>query len=185
MTKTKRIISLFLVLALSVVFFSSCGKADSDAPAGMKLASDPAINHYNLYVPTAWTVDMSTGITSAYVSSVDKSNISVSYGVPTESTVKDFWENNKAHYESVFEEFTVIEEGENSKLGEYDAARYNYTAKYEGKEYQFLQYITIRGAYVFIFTYTAENEENEVLGYIPFDKNLEEVMKIVEEFEFK
>ncbi len=181
----KRIISILLLLVMLVTSLTACGNSDSDVPAGMKLASDPEINHYNLYVPTAWTVDMSTGITSAYVSSVDKSNISVSYGVPQEHTVKEFWENNKAHYESVFEEFTVLDEGTNSKLGEYDAARYNYTAKYEGKEYQFLQYITIRGAYVFIFTYTAENEESEILGYVPFEKNLEEVMTVVENFEFK
>ena len=57
--------------------------------------------------------------------------------------------------------------------------------EYEGKEYQFLQYMTIKGAYVYIFTYTAENEKNEILGYVPYEKNLEEVLNIISEFKFK
>ena len=181
----KRILVFALILVMSVTLLASCKGASDGTPSGMKLASDIEINDYYLYVPTSWTVDMSTGITSAYVSSVDKSNVSVTHGVPAENSLEEFWTNNKAHYESVFEEFTVLEEGTPAKLGEYDAARYNYTAKYEGVEYQFLQYMTIRGAYVYIFTYTAENEENPALKKIPYEKNLDEVLTIISEFKFK
>ena len=181
----KRILVFAIILAMSVTLLASCKDEGDGTPSGMKLASDLEISDYYLYVPKGWTVDMSTGITSAYVSSVDKSNVSVSYGVPSENNLEEFWTNNKSHYESIFEEFTVLEEGGIAKLGEYDAARYNYTAKYEGKEYQFLQYMTIKGAYVYIFTYTAENEENSILGYVPYEKNLEQVLTIISEFKFQ
>ena len=181
----KRILVFAIALIMCSTLLASCKRGESDIPAGMQLASDIEISDYYLYVPSAWTVDMSTGITSAYVSTVDKSNISVSYGVPSEKKLEEFWENSKKHYNSVFENFTVLEEGAVAKLGAYDAARYNYTAEYEGKEYQFLQYMTIKGAYVYIFTYTAENEKNEILGYVPYEKNLEEVLNIISEFKFK
>ncbi len=181
----KRILIFALILVMSVTLLASCKDNSDGTPSGMQLASDLEINDYYLYVPAGWIVDMSTGITSAYVSSVDKSNVSVSYGVPSENSLEEFWSNNKSHYESIFEEFTVLEEGGAAKLGDYDAARYNYTAKYEGKEYQFLQYMTIRGAYVYIFTYTAENEENAILGGVPYEKHLEEVLNIISEFKFK
>lgn len=181
----KRILIFTLILVMSVTMLASCKRTDSDTPVGMVLASDPEISDYSLYVPKGWTVDMSTGITSAYVSSVDHSSVSVSYGVPSEKNLEEFWGNSKKHYDSIFENFTVLEEGAPAKLGEYDAARYNYTAEYEGKEYQFLQYMTIRGAYVYIFTYTAENEKSDILGYVPYEKNLEAVLTVISEFKFK
>jgi hypothetical protein len=181
----KRIIALTLALIFVAFALISCSAVNPDAPIGMQLASDPEINKYYFYVPEGWTVDMSTGITSAYVSSVDHSSVNVAYGVPSESTLAEFWENRKSHFYSVFDNFTVIEEGVSMEIDGHSTARYNYTAEYEGVEYQFLQYLIIRGSYVYIITYTAENVKNEALGFVPFERNLEYVNKIIEEFKFK
>ena len=175
-----------LLLALSLCLFAFCGcsNAQDDAPYGMKLVSDPEINkYYSLYIPEGWISDMTTGITSAYVSAVDRSNISVTYEVPKESTIAEYWNNRVAQFESVFENFEILEEGVNTKLGETDAARYTYKATYNGSEYQFMQLFAVKGVYLFTFTYTALNEENE-LGKVPFDSNLETVYKIIENFRF-
>lgn len=53
-----------------------CGNpADNFAPKGfMKISPDNA--DYVLYVPDSWTADLSTGVTTAYVSAKDRSNIS-------------------------------------------------------------------------------------------------------------
>ena len=53
-----------------------CGNpADSYAPKGfMKISPENA--DYVLYVPDSWTADISTGVTTAYVSAKDRSNIS-------------------------------------------------------------------------------------------------------------
>lgn len=53
-----------------------CGNpADSFAPKGFKKIS-PDNADYVLYVPDSWTADLSTGVTTAYVSAKDRSNIS-------------------------------------------------------------------------------------------------------------
>ena len=70
MKKTLRRIGCLLaaisVSALSLLALSGCDKEDSGwYPAGMKLASNDR-SEYRLYVPESWTVDMSTGVTSAY-----------------------------------------------------------------------------------------------------------------------
>ncbi len=180
----KKLLSFLLVALLCLAFICGCSKNESDIPVGMKLASDPKINtDYTLYVPEAWVCDMTTGITSAYVSSVDHSNISITYEVPKVSTIKEYWENSAAHFEAIFESFEIVEEGVETKLGNANAARYTYKATYGGEEYQFIQLFAVRGVHLYTFTYTALNEESE-LGYIPFDKNLEHVYKIIENFRF-
>lgn len=72
----KKIISLVLVLIFCLGLLASCGGGVDDfVPSGFKqIAADEA--DYRLYVPDNWTVDMSTGITSAFVSEKDRSNIS-------------------------------------------------------------------------------------------------------------
>ena len=168
-----------------MLIFCGCSRSDDGAPYGMKLVSDPEINkYYSLYIPEGWTADMTTGITSAYVSAVDRSNISVTYEVPKESSIAEYWENRVAQFETVFENFEIVEEGVNTKLGETDAARYTYKATYNGSEYQFMQLFAVQGVYLFTFTYTALNEENN-LGKVPFDSNLETVYKIIENFRFE
>ena len=182
----KKALSLLFIASLCLIFLFGCAKNESDVPLGMTLASDPEINkEFTLYIPDGWTVDMSTGIVSAYVSSVDRSNISVVSQRPTELTIKDFWDKHSVQLSSVFEEFEILEQEVKTKLGNADAVSYTYKAKYEGKEYKFIQIFTISGSSVdrqlLTFTYTALSEETE-LGYVPFDRNLDSVYKIIENF---
>ena len=181
----KKIISLAIALSLCLLVFCGCSRSDDGAPYGMKLVSAPEINkYYSLYVPEGWTTDMTTGITSAYVSAVDRSNISVTYEVPKESSIAEYWDNRVKQFDSIFDDFEIVEAGVNTKLGQADAARYTYKATYNGSEYQFMQLFAVQGVYLFTFTYTALNEENN-LGKIPFDSNLETVYKIIENFRFE
>lgn len=69
----KKTISLTIALVLCVLALASCSRADNYVPAGYKKASNERAD-YKLYVPESWTVDMSTGVTTAYAT--DKSNIS-------------------------------------------------------------------------------------------------------------
>ena len=68
--------SLCIMLAAGSVFTLAACKNSEDTwqPAGMKLASSEDAD-YRLWIPESWTVDMSTGIKSAYVSSADLYNI--------------------------------------------------------------------------------------------------------------
>ena len=68
----KKTVSMLLVIA-ALITLASCSKADEFVPAGYKKASNDKADHV-LYVPEGWTVDMSTGVTTAYAK--DRSSIS-------------------------------------------------------------------------------------------------------------
>ena len=69
----KKTISLIVVFVICIMSLVSCSKADDYVPAGYKKASNENAD-YDLFVPAGWTVDISTGVTTAYAT--DKSNIS-------------------------------------------------------------------------------------------------------------
>jgi len=71
-----KIISIALVLVL-LFSFASCGQDENGAPFGMKLASNPEIVDYTLYIPEDWVVNSSTGMTAAQASYNDPTSIIV------------------------------------------------------------------------------------------------------------
>ena len=72
----KKSLSLLLTAIITVSILTSCANKDTNVPEGFKEISDDAIG-YDLYVPEDWISDISTGITSAYFSNTDPSNISM------------------------------------------------------------------------------------------------------------
>lgn len=70
----KKILALVLFAVLSFTLVA-CGAAEGDAPAGMKLACDPEIVDYVVYVPTAWEVTSSSGMTMAQAALTDTTNL--------------------------------------------------------------------------------------------------------------
>ena len=69
-----KLISILLIFVL-LFAFAACGDGESDVPVGMKLASNPDIVDYTLYVPEDWVVTSSTGMTMAQVSYLDATNL--------------------------------------------------------------------------------------------------------------
>lgn len=188
-------IACILLAALFLTFFVSCGKPEDQwQPAGMKLASSDKVD-YKLWVPEEWTVDMSTGITAAYVSSSDRSNVTLTAFSLTEGdnymSISEYWSKYKEELEKTFPDIEVIdtgEEGESDALEEENdfgvtmlidgvaAKKYVYTATVTGSSYKFMQVIFIHEGYVYLLTYTA----------LPnvYDSHTEEVGKIIENFRF-
>lgn len=140
--------------------FSSCAKDSYEVPAGFQIASDTEIVDYLLYVPESWTVDMRTGVTTAYVSVNDPSNISVTMSM---------LENAEGGIDAIFEEhmkdlgevFSVVSDVESANLllNDKAAQQYIYTAEFDGIEYKFWQVICVHQTRVYTVTYssTAEN----------------------------
>ena len=97
----KKIICVALAL-ISVVLLASCGGSKIDIPDGFQLASNKVSDFY-FFVPTNWTVDMSTGVASAYFSENDKTNVSMtSYKLASAMTADEYWEKTKTEYSSLF-----------------------------------------------------------------------------------
>jgi len=109
----KRFLSLSLA-ALLLLALTGCGMNNEDAwvPAGMQLASTDAVD-YKLYVPSSWTVDVSTGIVSAYVSSTDRSNITMTAfnleGEDVTMTPQEYWTRYEQQLLDTFPDLTYLD----------------------------------------------------------------------------
>ncbi len=157
----KKFVSLFLVCVLLAFTLISCGDT-YNVPTGMQIASDTEIVDYLLYVPEEWKVDMRTGVTTAYYSVNDPSNISVTMNA-SESSVDGF----DAYFEKQLDElgtvFTVVGEVESANLllAGKAAQQYVYTAEFGGTEYKFWQVVCIHESRVYTVTYSSTTENYE------------------------
>lgn len=70
-------LTVYVLLFAMLFAFASCGETVDDAPIGMKLASDPEVVDYKVYVPTDWAITSKTGMTMAQVSLADASSMIV------------------------------------------------------------------------------------------------------------
>ncbi|MDD4772628.1 MAG: hypothetical protein PHZ09_03390 [Eubacteriales bacterium] len=184
----KSIKTVLLVVGLIAILLFSCAEQDNWIPKGMKKASTEAVD-YTLFVPDGWTVDISTGVVSAYVSALDRSNITmIAFNLENENsdmTIDEYWEKYEGEMRTTFpdmemeHESTSAEDGMNpvSMLFDgFNAKKYVYTATVTEVKYKYMQVICIRGGIAYIFTYTSIPEN--------FDTHLEEVDRILETFSF-
>ena len=171
-----RILSLLLVVVILLLAMTSCGAPTTEVPEGMQLASlDGA--EYALFVPEAWTLNKNSGVSGAYVSAYDKSNVSLISYLPTEVlTTEQYWEKCAQSYAAEFDDYALVESG-SATMGGMTVPYYVYTATIGGDSYKFLQAIAGNGGMFYNLTYTALTDS--------YDLHIEEVMKIIEEFTFR
>jgi len=197
-------IILFVISMLFIVFTVSCNEKDNWIPKGMKKVSTDAVD-YTMYVPDSWTVDISTGVISAYVKSTDRSNITmIAFNLENEDadmTIDDYWTKYESELRQTFPDIkyteiqdesetteTATEEttAESTSTDKYiptttlldgiSANKYIYTATVTGVTYKYMQVICIRGGIAYLFTYTTVPEN--------FDIHLEQIDRILENFSF-
>lgn len=158
----KKLVSLILICVLLTLSFAACGKDTYSVPMGMKIASDTEIVDYLLYVPDDWTVDMRTGVTTAYHSVNDPSNISVTMNASKNPTggFDEYFEELLSELE---QSFTLVGEVESANLilANEAAQQYVYTAEFGGVEYKFWQVVCIHEARVYTITYSSTVENYE------------------------
>ncbi len=158
----KKSIALALLIAL-LLSLTACGGGDPSAgaelpvPEGMKLAEEG--DGYTFFVPEEWVVDTSTGITTAYVSAVDPSNITL-VRVRTDEDPESYFAASEAKLSSLFEEYAEVADASsnNTTFGGRPAIVRVYGGKLLGTPYTVKQYLCREGEYLYLFTYTAKNE---------------------------
>ncbi len=187
---------LFCIL-LSAVFILlyACANTKTDAPSGMKLASVDAADYY-MYVPNDWTVADQDGVTSAYVSIADKSNVTCArYAISNEAVfdlpadkdeskpdatvyAENYWRGYASELESLLPGYRLISGPVSTMLNGSPAVRCRYVATLSGTEYNFDMVICVRERmYAYMLTYTAEASK--------YDTNLQSFEKIISEFVFQ
>ncbi len=161
---------------------------NGDTPEGMRLASDPALCNYRLYLPKDWKFDVQTNLTSGYVSDTDtdRSNVSMYGVIYEEKTYAEYFKNVKAELKSVYGDYTLTEKKLSEVLGDNvtsiggESEPYVYLIEGKtpsGQSVKVLRIAIVKGYYVFTLQYTALTEN--------FDAHLDEVASIVSAFRFK
>ena len=152
----KKSVACLLVLLLCVCAVS-CAKGDDSTPEGMQsatLSGEPFV----LYVPTSWTLNTASGISSAYYSSSEKILVSARYYTPDreDMTVEEYltfcddtYRQTLADYES--------EELAPALLGTRDAQKLSYTMTESEKTMVCFQITTLYdGNLVSLYGYCSE-----------------------------
>lgn len=173
----KKIIALALVAVIAALTLVSCQKEETEAPLGfVEISSDDVT--YDLFVPDEWTPDLSTGVTSAYYSGQDPSNVSlIAFELDgSVSSIEDYWAKYEPSLKAVFSDLTYVGEPEEDKLDGVPAVQYTYTATMSGTAYKFIQIVAFKDNTAYIFTYTATADK--------FDSHIEDVVEMLVNFKF-
>lgn len=136
--------------------------AESEAPAP---AEEPAVSTTEA---VSDTVTAAIGTDAAGTDSADDGSL------PTITTPAAYWAYYEKNFKATFSDMTYEIEGENMLLSGLAAKKYVYTATVTGEKYQFMQVVTLKNGYVYIFTYTSTEsvfdshleDINAILGYI-------------------
>ncbi len=173
----KKIIAITLAALIAALALVSCGKEETEAPLGfIEISSDDVT--YDLFVPDEWTPDLSTGVTSAYYSGQDPSNISLmAFELDgTVTSIEDYWKKYEPSLKAVLPDLAYEGEPELDKLDGVDAVQYTYTATMSGTAYKFIQIVAFKDNTAYIFTYTAAADK--------FDTHIEDVVEMLVNFKF-
>ena len=177
----KKIIALCLSLIICLSF-AACGeKNDIDVPMGMMLASNPDVPEYVLMVPNDWTIETSTGTTTAYykdnLSGSVLATFSATFNMIGDGvTLENYFDTYKTEFASVFGAPENVEIND-SLLDGKPAKEYIYTAKFGNDEYKFWQVICFHEGIIYTLTYSATAQY--------FDNYAEDMSLILGNFYFK
>ena len=161
------------LIAASLLF--GCGTSSTEIMGFKEISTDGL--SYDLFVPDEWITDISTGVSAAYYSEFDYSNISVTAFELTDIiSLEDYWATYEPDLKAVFADFEYTREAKETKLDGVRAMEYEYTGTIAGGSYKIWQIVAIKDARVHIFTYTAELTK--------FDSHVEDVIAMLDYFKF-
>lgn len=187
------------------LLFCGCTQTELDTPVDMKLASVEEADYY-LYVPNDWVVANQTGITAAYASLTDNSNVScckyiiadnedrstiftISDPVTSEdgSEVADgivyakrYWNIYETDLKNTIGDYKAVGEPQNVDLDGCAAVKFTYTSTLSGTSYKHSMVVCCpspSASSVYLITYTATADN--------YDTNSDNFSKVIRNFKFQ
>ncbi len=140
-----------------------------------------------LYVPMAWSVETSTGVPTGYVSSSDRTTVTLTT-VSSEASggldAKEYFESYVENFKAAVSDFKFVKEKEedadytNRLIANVGAYVYTYSGKVAGLDYKFRQAILKNpdNGTIYIITYSSNSSL--------FDSHVDELNKIYDNFRF-
>ncbi len=189
MKKSVRIVC-FLLSLLMLLPLCACGKKDEgdgvEIPSGFSLAGNENTDYYFFY-PSNWTLDRNdAGMTSAFVSETDFSNVSITAFTASAQypTLLDYAE--KYYFVKFQDNFNNLETERNQdqslkrstlKIDGCDALAVNFSATFSGESYSFRAWFISFNGYIYTMLYTAKTEA--------FETHLEEAEAMAKALKFR
>ena len=188
LTKLLSLILACILLSLSVI---SCSPSVTEAgiaiPSDMQAIAGEA-GDYDLIVPNEWLVETTVGMTSAYVEDTARSSVTVTANELTAelTSIEAYWDMFAEEFAATFADFAMVDaEPSDVVVGSAyedttrhtEALKYRYTATVGGVKYQWMQVLCLRGATMYIITYTSTAES--------YESNLEDVNAILSHLYFR
>ncbi len=178
---------LICILTCFVLVFSGC--SESGVPDGYQNVATEKEAFY-FYVPKSWVNNTSSGTASAYYSSDDYSNVSFTCMVIDPGELDDLAEYKAISIEelgAVLPDFKIIEkETADDTLAEEvapitiagkETITFEYECTLSGQTYRYMQAVTMKDDFFYIFTYTSLAEN--------YDKHIDAVRDIISYIDFK
>ena len=188
--KLTRLLSLILTCILLSLSVISCSPSVTEAgiaiPSDMQAIAGEA-GDYDLVVPSDWLVETTVGMTSAYAEDAARSGVTVAANELTAdiTSIEAYWAMFEEEFKATFADFALLDaEPSDVVVGaayedtsrHTNALKYRYTATVGGVQYQWMQVLCLRGATMYIITYTSTAESyesnledvNEILAYLYF-----------------
>ena len=183
----RSLISLLCLMASLVLILSGC--SGDGAPDGYKNVANENDAFY-FYVPTTWVSNTSGGTASAYYSSDDYSNVSFTCMV-IDPGVTDTLETYKTtalkEFSALLPEFKEIAREEkldengvkipDPDIADRETLIFEYECKLGEDHYKYLQAVTMKDNFFYIFTYTSLADN--------YDKHIAEIEEIISNVKFK
>lgn len=165
---------IFAILMLAGLF--SC--SDSRVPDGYQLASSDNEAFY-LYVPQGWTSNVSGGTASAFYTSSDTSNVSMTSIMNEEGfrTLDDYAAAVEKSLGEILPSYEKAADFSDTTLAGQAARSFDYTCTLGGVNYRYRQIFCTYKGYFYVFTYTAKAEN--------FERHLDDVEGILGVLQFK
>lgn len=191
MRSKKRIICFFMAVVMTVLLCSCAGEKSDEkvkAPDGFLLAENEKTDYYFFY-PSTWLLDRNdAGLTCAYVSENDFSNVSVAAFTASNeypdllSYAKDYY---FAHLSGDLKNLKIDMEQDGKSIKRTDlvidrcpALAVNYSASfYNDESYNFRAWFISRNGYIYTVLYTAKADL--------FEAHLDEATAIAEGLKFR
>ncbi len=184
----KKLISLLLLLSCLLALVA-CGGGDSEYPEypNTVMISNLSVVEYYLYVPDSWIVDEQTGMTSAHVSELDSTNVSVTTYEKTErySTLAEFWTTYESDFAATYGAMQYVVRAEATLLGGQDAFRYVYKTTFLGTAYHVDQVVTMYQDRFYLMTFMTLNGQENVGAFAGTGSVLSDRDSIQVNFAFK
>lgn len=161
MIKIKKMLSVAVAALLLTAALGGCSKNSEDGvPTGMMKASNDAAG-YTLYIPTSWSVNETTAITTVTPGADTQTTVSCARISKSEDVTDAvaYFNSYASELNDIMPDYKAVGDTTNVLLDSNPATRFTYTGTISGVMRKYSMVVCIKGNYVYLLTLTSTDTE--------------------------